>query len=42
MRVETSTRRVRHEVADGVALMGFSLGVSVALAVVLGTVLGLL
>ena len=40
MRIDTSTRRVRHEVADGVRLMAFSLGTSVALAVLIALVLG--
>jgi len=39
--MDTSTRRVRHEVADGVALMGFSLGVSIGLAIVIAFGLGL-
>lgn len=39
--MKTSTRRVRHEVADGVALMAFSLGVSVGLAVLIALGLGL-
>jgi small basic protein len=39
--MDTSTRRVRHEVADGVALMGFSLGVSIALAIVIAIGVGL-
>jgi L-aminopeptidase/D-esterase-like protein len=38
--VGTSSRRVRHEVADGVALMAFSLGSSVVLAVLLALLLG--
>jgi hypothetical protein len=40
MRTDTSTRRVRHEVADGVRLMAFSLGSSIALAAVVSIVLG--
>lgn len=40
MRFDTSTKRVRHEVADGVRLMAFSLGSSVALAVLIALVLG--
>jgi hypothetical protein len=51
--VDKGTRRVRHEVADGVALMLFSpyslrswgnlhLGTSIALAVVVALILGLL
>ncbi len=40
MRIETGTRRVRHEVADGVALMAFSLGSSVGLAALIALVLG--
>ncbi|MEJ7633384.1 hypothetical protein [Aeromicrobium sp.] len=42
MRIDTSTRRVRHEVADGVALMLFSLGSSVVLALLIALLLGLL
>ncbi|MET0766227.1 MAG: hypothetical protein ABWY50_01145 [Aeromicrobium sp.] len=34
------TRRVRHDVADGVRLMAFSLGSSVALAVIIAIGLG--
>ena len=34
------TRRVRHEVADGVRLMAFSLGSSMALAVLISVGLG--
>ena len=34
------TRRVRHEVADGVRLMAFSLGSSVVLAVLISLGLG--
>lgn len=30
--MEQTTRRVRHDVADSLALMGFSLGASVAVA----------
>ncbi len=40
MRIDTSTRRVRHDVADGVRLMAFSLGSSIALAVILSIGLG--
>lgn len=40
MTIDTSRRRVRHEVADGVALMVFSLGTSIALALVAALVLG--
>ena len=36
----TPTRRVRHEVADGVRLMAFSLGSSIALAVLVSMGLG--
>ncbi len=39
--MKTSTRRVRHEVADGVLLMGFSLGVSIGLALIISIGLGL-
>ena len=39
--MNTSTRRVRHEVADGVALMTFSLGVSIGLAALIALGLGL-
>ncbi|WP_302477622.1 hypothetical protein [Aeromicrobium stalagmiti] len=42
MRVDESTRRVRHEVADGVRLMAFSLGSSIVLATVISIGLGLL
>lgn len=35
-----TTRRVRHEVADGVRLMAFSLGASVGLAALLAMGLG--
>lgn len=35
-----TTRRVRHEVADGVRLMAFSLGASIGLAVLLAVGLG--
>lgn len=35
-----TTRRVRHEVADGVRLMAFSLGASVGLAILLAIGLG--
>jgi hypothetical protein len=40
MRIDTGTRRVRHEVADGVRLMAFSLGSSVVLAVLIAFALG--
>lgn len=40
MTTDPSTRRVRHDVADGVALMAFSLGSSIALAAVIALVLG--
>ena len=40
MRVDQSTKRVRHDVADGVRLMAFSLGLSVALAVLTAVLLG--
>ena len=40
MRIDTGTRRVRHEVADGVRLMVFSLGSSVLLALLIALVLG--
>jgi hypothetical protein len=40
MRIDQSTRRVRHEVADGVRLMAFSLGTSVALAALVAILLG--
>lgn len=35
-----TTRRVRHEVADGVRLMAFSLGASIGLAALLAMGLG--
>jgi hypothetical protein len=35
-----TTRRVRHEVADGVRLMAFSLGSSVVLALLIAVGLG--
>ena len=40
--MSTNGRRVRHEVADGVALMGFSLGASITLAGLIALVLGFL
>lgn len=40
MRIDPSNRRVRHEVADGVALMVFSLGSSVLMALLIALVLG--
>ena len=40
MRIDTGTRRVRHEVADGVRLMAFSFGSSVVLAILIALVLG--
>ncbi|MET0952427.1 MAG: hypothetical protein ABWX57_04010 [Aeromicrobium sp.] len=42
MRIEQGTRRVRHEVADGVRVMAFSLATSIALAVAIAVGLGLL
>ena len=42
MRIEQGTRRVRHEVADGVRVMAFSLASSLALATVIAIGLGLL
>lgn len=42
MQIDTSTRRVRHEVADGVRLMVFSLGSSITLAALISLGLGLL
>lgn len=36
------TKRVRHEVADGLALMAFSLGTSVVCAVALSLLVGAL
>lgn len=42
MRIEQDTRRVRHEVADGVRVMAFSLASSLALAAVIAIGLGLL
>lgn len=41
MRSEPGTRRLRHEVADGIAVMGLSFGVSVVLASVIALALGL-
>jgi hypothetical protein len=40
MKIDQGTRRVRHEVADGVRLMGFSLVSSVAIAALIALVLG--
>lgn len=40
MTTDPSTRRIRHEVADGVLLMAFSLGSSIALAAVIALLLG--
>lgn len=40
MRIDQGTKRVRHEVADGVRLMAFSLGSSVAVAVLVALLLG--
>jgi hypothetical protein len=40
MRIDQGTRRVRHEVADGVRLMAFSLSSSVAIAVLIALLLG--
>ncbi|MCW2770382.1 MAG: hypothetical protein JWR27_1815 [Aeromicrobium sp.] len=42
MRIEQGTRRVRHEVADGVRVMAFSLAASIALATAIAVGLGLL
>lgn len=42
MRIDAGARRVRHDVADGVRLMAFSLGASVGLAAVIALGLGLL
>ena len=42
MRIDTSARRVRHDVADGARLMVFSLGSSVTLAAAIAIALGLL
>lgn len=42
MTTDTSRRRVRHDVADGVRVMAFSLGSSVLLASVIAIGLGLL
>ncbi len=39
--MDTSTRRVRHDVADGITLMGFSLVVSVGIAALIALLLGL-
>lgn len=41
MRIDTSVRRVRHDVADGARLMAFSLGFSVCLAVLIALALEL-
>jgi len=38
--MDTSTRRVRHDVADGIMLMGFSLVMSVGIAVLIALLLG--
>ncbi|MGA8987729.1 hypothetical protein [Aeromicrobium sp.] len=40
MTIDTSRRRVRHEVADGLALMAFSLGASIVLALISALFLG--
>jgi hypothetical protein len=40
MRIDQGTRRVRHEVADGVRLMAFSLTSSVVIAVLVALFLG--
>ena len=40
MTSNTDDRRVRHEVADGVRLMAFSLGSSIVLAVLISIGLG--
>ena len=39
--MDTSTRRVRHDVADGVMLMGFSLVMSIGIATLIALLLGL-
>ena len=39
--MDTSTRRVRHEVADGFVLMGFSFVTSVVIAGCIALLLGL-
>ena len=39
--MDTSTRRVRHDVADGLALMGFSIAMSLGIAAFLALLLGL-
>lgn len=38
--MSTSTRRVRHDVADGFALMGFSFVMSVGIAGLIALLLG--
>ena len=40
MRIDQGTRRVRHEVADGVRLMVFSLTSSVVIALLVALLLG--
>jgi hypothetical protein len=40
MAIDTSTRRVRHEVADGVRLMACSLASSILLTVIIAIGLG--
>ncbi|WP_255489187.1 MULTISPECIES: hypothetical protein [Aeromicrobium] len=40
MRIDDSTRRVRHEVADGVRVMAFSLASSIVLATLIAIGLG--
>lgn len=39
---QQAQRRVRHDVADGAAVMAFSLGVSVGLAVAVASVLSII
>ncbi len=38
--MDTSTRRIRHEAADGVVLMGFSLVTSVGIAGLIALLMG--
>lgn len=40
MRIDQGARRVRHDVADGVRLMAFSLTSSVVIAVLIALLLG--
>ncbi len=40
MRIDQGSRRVRHEVAEGIRLMAFSLASSVALAGLIAILLG--